>query len=290
MWAAAGLIPDKVDDATSCETLYAAIRRIAQRDPHSNLLPPIRFDSDDAEPNPVTHDVIKGNNIIVAYIHIAKFSEDTHVYIEDALRDEMQKNYIQAIVLNLEGNGGGLIDEIGPVAGIFLPKDRLVFTSRNRNRRETAHYVTRSNGMATGLPLVVLVNEQTASVAEAVAAALQYYHVAVIVGQRTYGKAIEQSGFPQSRHVLLGQAELVLTTNWLYLPSGASLQMEGIIADVNVLGDQIHWPPVKKTLHALPNPDPQVAQPGSFPAVLSTQCSSHGRARPGFTLCCCCFG
>lgn len=106
----------------------------------------------------------------------------------------------ERLVLDLRGNGGGLIDQAASVVGEFLPPGAIIYTAEGRkaNVTDTARVDASSTPVGLRLPMVVLVNSGTASAAELVAGALQGHDRAVIVGRPTFGKALLMQGFPMT--------------------------------------------------------------------------------------------
>jgi carboxyl-terminal processing protease len=165
----------------------------------------------------------------VAYIRVKQFQSGTHdelLRAVSALRQESH-DHIQGIVLDLRNNPGGLVDEASAVADEFL-SGGVIYTTRHRNK--IVDEVRAGNGgvLRRG-PMVVLVNEYSASAAELVSGALQDQNRATVVGAKTFGK-----GSVQTLLDLPGQAGLRLTTMRYYTPNGRAIQAQGIDPDVLV--------------------------------------------------------
>lgn len=166
----------------------------------------------------------------VAYIRITSFSEDTDKMIEKALKKakDESKSKIKGIVIDVRNNPGGLLDQAVNVSDLFLEKGEIVST-RSKNAEDTVKYNAKSGDIAEGLPIVVLVNDGSASASEIVAGALQDHKRAIILGEKTFGKGSVQTVIP------LGQyGAMRLTTARYYTPSGRSIQATGIVPDVEV--------------------------------------------------------
>jgi carboxyl-terminal processing protease len=165
----------------------------------------------------------------VAYVRVKQFQEHTHDEIVEAagkLRAEA-KAPLTGVILDMRSDPGGLVDEAAEVADEFLASGTIYTT---RHRGQVIDDVTAKGGGAfTNVPVVVLVNEYSASAAELVAGALQDNQRAKVVGAQTFGKGSVQAiiGLP-------GGAGLRLTTARYYTPSGRSIQAEGIHPDVLV--------------------------------------------------------
>lgn len=165
----------------------------------------------------------------VAYIRLRQFQEGTH---EELLRAAGRvradgKNPLKGVLLDMRNNPGGLVDEAEAVADEFLSTGAIYST---RHRGKIVDEVKAQGGGAfTALPVVVLVNEYSASSAELVAGALQDSRGAPVVGANTFGKGSVQTIFE-----LPGGAGLRLTTMRYYTPSGRSIQAEGIKPDFEI--------------------------------------------------------
>ncbi len=160
------------------------------------------------------------------YIRLASFQEDTSEELEKTLKTLEKEHPLKGIILDMRNNPGGLLDEAVKVADEFLEDGLIVYTEgrlKDQGMRFTAH----KNKHPHHYPLVVLVNEGTASAAEIVAGALQDRHRALIVGRPTFGKGSVQTIMP-----LEDGSALRLTTAWYYTPNGRSIQVKGINPDL----------------------------------------------------------
>jgi carboxyl-terminal processing protease len=153
----------------------------------------------------------------IAYLHIASFEGKTPEEVATAL-DGMDAPHLTGLLLDLRDNRGGIVDSAAAVASLFLKQDALVLTTRGRAMPEKV-YRAPQMPRHYDLPIVTLVNGDTASAAEVLAAALQEHDRAVIAGLPTYGKGVIQSV------VELGeQTGLALTAGQYFTPSGRSIQ------------------------------------------------------------------
>jgi carboxyl-terminal processing protease len=151
------------------------------------------------------------------YIRLNKFSETTHAEFATAIQD-LQKQGLQQLVLDLRGNGGGILEQAIEIADDFLDGSKLiVYTVGARSPR--VEYHCRRDGLFETGPLVVLTDEGTASASEVLTGALQDWDRATIVGRRTFGK-----GLVQEQYQLSGGAALRLTIARYYTPTGRSIQ------------------------------------------------------------------
>ena len=164
-----------------------------------------------------------------AYLRITQFQEGTSRELAKKIRELKQKagGALYGAVLDLRDNPGGLLDEAVGVADLFLDKGVIVST---KSRVGPSRVFRASPGdVLAGVPLVVLINQGTASASEIVAGALQDHHRAVLMGEHSFGKGSVQTIAP-----LPDGSAIKLTTALYYTPSGRSIQAEGIAPDVEV--------------------------------------------------------
>ncbi len=167
----------------------------------------------------------------VGYIRISTFSEETGTKTKEAIQKlikEIGSDKIKGFVLDLRNNPGGLLEEAVAVADLFLTKGEIVST-RSRNPEETMRFSAKEGDETHGLPVVVLINEGSASASEIVAGALQDHKRAVIAGLKSFGK-----GSVQSVRQIPGFGSIKITTARYYTPSGNSIQTKGIQPDVEI--------------------------------------------------------
>src|SRR5438445_1227590 len=156
----------------------------------------------------------------VGYIDMTRgFNYDTAEGMQDAL-DHLHQRGLNSLVLDLRNNPGGFLDSAIAVAGTFLPQGQLILTQKGRNGLNDRIYRS-NNPDPDRTPLVILVNDFTASASEIVAGAMQDHDRALIVGQTSFGK-----GLVQSIINLEGGAGLVLTSAKYYTPSGRLIQRD----------------------------------------------------------------
>ncbi len=168
----------------------------------------------------------------IAYIRITTFNEQTEDGLENAVNQTKAKigSKLRGIVLDLRNNPGGLLDQAIAVSDAFLDQGEIVST-RGRRAGDTQRYNARSGQIFTSAPVVVLINEGSASASEIVAGALQDQKRARVVGTRSFGKGSVQTVIPLSGGV---DGALRLTTAKYYTPSGRSIQATGIDPDILV--------------------------------------------------------
>jgi carboxyl-terminal processing protease len=156
----------------------------------------------------------------VAYVRLASFTSGAHGQVGTAVR-KLLDDGAEGVVLDLRDNGGGLLDEAVQVSSIFLPDGKVVST-KGRSRPEHVYEAT-GGAIDTKVPVVVLVNRQTASASEIVAGALQDRRRAEVVGTRTFGKGV----FQEVERLSNGGA-LDITVGEYFLPSGRNLGGGGV--------------------------------------------------------------
>jgi carboxyl-terminal processing protease len=166
------------------------------------------------------------NNI--GYVRIVEFRENTDDNLLRALED-LKKQGMDSLILDLRNNPGGLLDMAASSAEPFLPKGKVVVSTKGRKDNQNMEFVSRRDGAFTDIPMVVMVNEGSASGSEIVAGALQDYKRAIILGKKSFGKGSVQTVIPLSD----GSA-LRLTTSKYFTPSGRSIHGQGIIPDIDV--------------------------------------------------------
>ncbi len=165
----------------------------------------------------------------VAYIRVKAFQTGTHTELLEAIGElrAASKDPIRGIILDLRNNPGGLVDEATAVADEFL-RGGVIYTTRHRGRVVDTARAHKAGALRRG-PMVVLVNEFSASAAELVAGALQDNRRGTVIGAPTFGK-----GSVQTILDLPGGAGLKLTTMRYYTPSGRAIQAQGVRPDVLV--------------------------------------------------------
>jgi carboxyl-terminal processing protease len=172
----------------------------------------------------------------IGYIPLLQFNETATEEVVAAL-DELAARGVAGLVLDLRGNGGGMLDQAVRVAGLFLPTGSSVARQWERGS-EDIRYLNELSPMAPELPLVVLVDGASASAAEIVAGALQDHDRAVVVGGTSFGK-----GLVQTAYRIDGGYVLKMTTGKWYTPSGRSIHRErtlvrGRLVEVD---DSVHF-------------------------------------------------
>ncbi|MCE2950883.1 MAG: S41 family peptidase [Alphaproteobacteria bacterium] len=170
---------------------------------------------------------LKGN---VGYMRLTTFNEHTTDNLQElitSLKQRAGKN-LAGFVLDVRNNPGGLFDQAVSVCELFLDKGEIV-SIRGRDPKKDLSFFAQGQDETEGAPLVVLINEGSASASEIVAGALQDHKRAVIVGVKSFGKASVQSVIPMTNG-----AAIKMTTAYYYTPSGKSIQKTGIIPDIKI--------------------------------------------------------
>ncbi|HEB90046.1 MAG TPA: S41 family peptidase [Deltaproteobacteria bacterium] len=166
----------------------------------------------------------------IGHLRISSFQERTAQDMRTRLAELEAENGgpLEGLVLDLRDNPGGLLNQAVEVADEWL-RDGLVVYTQGRDESERTDYNATSDVLADDYPIVVIVNEGSASASEIVAGALQDHHRAIVLGMPTFGKGSVQTVYP-----LDGGAGLRLTTALYYTPSGRSIQEVGITPDLLV--------------------------------------------------------
>ena len=166
------------------------------------------------EVNPVQHAMLLGDG--VGYVDLTVFSASAAAELSHAI-DSLRAAGSRALVLDLRGDPGGLLDQGIGVADLFLDRGAPIVSTRGRTADENRSFVDGAPQRFTDMPLIVLTDSATASASEIVAGALQDHDRALVVGTTTYGKGSAQRVFP------LDEGALKLTTALWYTPSGRSI-------------------------------------------------------------------
>ena len=164
----------------------------------------------------------------VGYVSLSSFAKGAGARVHDAIA-ALQRRGAQWIVFDLRDNGGGLVSEAQSVASDFLPAGKVVVTTQGAHSAKDV--IKTTGGTPTTLPLVVLVNGNTASASEIVTGALQDYGRGTVIGSKTFGKGVVQTVLPLS-----GGAELKITVASYRTPLGRDINHKGIEPSIVVAG------------------------------------------------------
>jgi len=155
----------------------------------------------------------------IGYIRLSAFNETTDHEIAEALR-QLNVASLDGVILDMRGNPGGLLNEAVAVGDMFLDKNQLIVSHHGRTSPERRYYAVRGN-QGVNVPLVILVNNNSASATEIVSGAVQDHDRGLIVGDTTFGKGLVQTVTPLSENT-----GLALTTARYYTPSGRLIQRD----------------------------------------------------------------
>ncbi|MBO5734402.1 MAG: S41 family peptidase [Clostridia bacterium] len=180
----------------------------------------------DVERAVITLDTISGKMLDgdIAYIRISEFQHNSVEDFKAALDDIKQKG-AKGLIIDLRSNPGGYADSVIQMTDMLLPKGTIAYLEDNKGNKEYFE----SDAKCINLPMVVLVNEGTASAAELMSGSLQAYDLATIVGKKTYGKAVGQSPY-----MLTEETAIYLTSARYFTPKGNCIDKKGIVPDVEV--------------------------------------------------------
>ena len=153
------------------------------------------------------------------YISFREFTENSARDFAAAVDDLYYNQHIEGLIIDLRGNGGGIVDEAIRIVNLFVDKDTEVVSTKGKTQASCRHYITQSPVRFPDMPLVVLVDKNSASASEIVSGSLQDLKRATIIGQRTFGKGLVQNVRP-----IAYDGHLKVTTSKYYLPSGRCIQ------------------------------------------------------------------
>ena len=167
----------------------------------------------------------------VGYIRLISFSEQADKGIKNAvqsLTNEIGESNLVGFILDLRSNPGGLLDQSAKVTDNFLDTGEIV-SIKGRNKKDISRFSASRGDITDGKPMIVLINQGSASASEIVAGALQDHKRAIILGEQSYGKGSVQTIFP-----LKDSSAIKMTTALYFTPSGDSIHEIGITPDIEV--------------------------------------------------------
>ncbi len=222
------------DQATLGMTIDESVKIMRGKPKTDILLTIIRKN----EPKPleikITRDIIKIQSVYAKtiekydntlYLHVTSFDQKVVKGVKEAIKDHNNTN---GIILDLRNNPGGLLDQAIGLVDLFVDKGVIV-SQKGKTKAETIEYKATKKDTDLKTPIVVLVNGGSASASEIVSGALQDFNRSIIVGEKTFGKGSVQIVMP------IGADEaLKLTVARYYLPSGRTIQAEGVTPDIEV--------------------------------------------------------
>ncbi len=166
--------------------------------------------------HPVTYSTVMKNNI--GYLHFSGFTENSSAEAKQTILDLKNKG-AKSLIMDLRGNGGGILDEAVNIVNFFVPKGKEIVSTKGKIPQRNRVYKTLYNSMDEMIPLVILTDTGSASASEIVAGSLQDLDRAVIIGNRTFGK-----GLVQEPRQLPYNGSMKLTIAKYYIPSGRLIQ------------------------------------------------------------------
>jgi carboxyl-terminal processing protease len=185
----------------------------------------------DGEPQPIektiNREIIKIDNIPysgivgsnIGYIKLTSFTQNAAAEVRQAFIKLREKTELKGIIIDLRGNGGGLLNESVDITNIFVDKGQDVVTTKGKLPDKNHTYKTQNSPVDVNIPLVVLVDNQSASASEILAGSIQDLDRGVIAGQRTFGKGLVQNVIPLSFN-----SQMKVTVAKYYIPSGRCIQ------------------------------------------------------------------
>ncbi len=183
----------------------------------------------------ITRQVIEIKSVVskvidkeVGYLRLRAFNENSDVQLKKQISKLEKENKLTGYILDLRNNPGGLLSQAVKISDFFLHDGEIVST-KGRKSRENRKFFAKKGDRIDGKPLVVLINNGSASASEIVAGALQDQKRAILIGEATYGKGSVQSIIP-----LKNNGAIRLTISKYYLPSGRSISEVGITPDIKV--------------------------------------------------------
>lgn len=218
-------------------TLSEAVERMRGKVGEELVITVVREGEDEPFDVTIVRDVIKIRAVRarlegdIGVLRITTFNEQTFDNLKlgiEKVKEDIGDREITGYVIDLRNNPGGLLNQAISVSDAFLEKGEIVST-RGRDPQDSERHNAEPGDLTDGKPLVVLINEGSASASEIVAGALQDHRRAIIIGAKSFGKGSVQTIMPLS-----GQGAMRLTTARYYTPSGRSIQALGIEPDILV--------------------------------------------------------
>ncbi len=155
----------------------------------------------------------------VAYLSLTGFTRDAAKEVKEKLVEMKKDHALKGFVLDLRGNGGGLMNEAVDIVNLFIPKGKAVVSMKGKAPNTNSIHPTTNDPVDLNIPVAVLVDGNSASASEIVAGAIQDYDRGVIIGQRTFGKGLVQNILPLSYNT-----QMKVTVAHYYIPSGRCIQ------------------------------------------------------------------
>lgn len=192
-----------------------AVKLVIKREGEANPIPKNVVRDEIKQPNVSYSGMVDGN---MGYIKLDKFLENSADEVTSALV-AIKKNNPAGVILDLRSNGGGILQEAVKIVNLFINQGIEVVSQKGKIKEKSFVYKTMAPAVAPDLPLVVLINNRSASASEIVAGAIQDLDRGVVIGQRSYGKGLVQQTFPLPYNSLVK-----ITIAKYYVPSGRCIQ------------------------------------------------------------------
>ena len=170
----------------------------------------------------------------IGYVRLIEFREESSQEF-NAVLERMAKEGMNALILDLRNNPGGLLDVAVDIAGKFTEKGKLIVSTVGRKKEQNIQFLSREKNPILDIPMAILINEGSASGSEIVAGCLQDYKRAIILGVKSFGKGSVQTVVPLSD----GSA-LRLTTSRYFTPSGKVINEKGVLPDIVVEAEKVN--------------------------------------------------
>lgn len=228
----AGLIPgDAIMEINGVNTENKTVTEVSELlkgQPGSTVTLKIkRYNEKDLITKSLTREKIKIDNIPystvfdngIGYIILNQFTKDAAKEVKDCFLKMKKDHELKGLIIDLRNNGGGLLNEAVEIVNIFIPKNKLVVYTKGKTPDQNKNYFTKKEPEDTEIPLVILVNEASASASEIVAGSIQDFDRGIILGQRTFGKGLVQNILPMSYNT-----QIKVTVAKYYIPSKRCIQ------------------------------------------------------------------
>ncbi|MCK9612559.1 MAG: S41 family peptidase [Bacteroidales bacterium] len=155
----------------------------------------------------------------IGYINLSEFKQNAAKDVKEAFNKLNESKDLKGVIIDLRGNGGGLLNEAVSIVNIFVDKGQVVVSTIGKIKNKNHIHKTQTTAVDTKIPLVILVDEYSASASEILAGAIQDLDRGIIIGQRTFGKGLVQNIIPLSYN-----SEMKITIAKYYIPSGRCVQ------------------------------------------------------------------
>ena len=167
--------------------------------------------------HPIAYSAIVGDK--VGYVLLSDFTDRAAIELKAKVTEMVKNDEIESLIIDVRGNGGGLIDEAVKIIGFFVPKGTEVLTTKGKNQRSDRTYMTPAEPIFPDMKLAVLTNRASASASEILAGAIQDLDRGIVIGERTFGK-----GLVQNIRSVGYEGHLKVTTAKYYISSGRCIQ------------------------------------------------------------------